>query len=92
MSEPRKALGAWVAAIRETFEEVGLLIARRKDGTPVTMFSGEESRRFDLYRTALIAGEIKFSKMLEAENLLLPLDCHFLLFALDNTGAFSPAL
>jgi len=35
MSHPEKALGAWVAGIRETFEEVGLLMARKKDGTPV---------------------------------------------------------
>ena len=37
MSRPEKALGAWVAGIRETFEEVGMLIARRKDGSTVTI-------------------------------------------------------
>ncbi len=74
MSEPEKALGAWVAGIRETFEEVGMLIACKKDGTPVTIRSREESLRFSRYRQALIRKEIKFSQMLEAESLILPAD------------------
>jgi len=74
MSHPEKALGAWVAGIRETFEEVGLLIARKKDGAPVTIGSDEECRRFGRYRRALIKREMKFSQMLEAENLVLPGD------------------
>lgn len=75
MSHTEKALGAWIAGIRETFEEVGMLIARKMDGSPVTIRSREESLRFSRYRQALIRGEIKFSQMLEAEDLVLPLDC-----------------
>jgi 8-oxo-dGTP pyrophosphatase MutT (NUDIX family) len=75
MSQPEKALGAWIAGIRETFEEVGMLIARRKDGTPVTIRSREESNTFNRYRRALIRKEIKFSQMLEAEDIILPGDC-----------------
>ena len=71
MSQPEKALGAWVAAIRETFEEVGLLTARKKDGTPVNIGTREECRRFEDYRRSLNKGEIKFSQMLEAEDLFL---------------------
>src|SRR5690606_20612441 len=37
MSSPEKALGSWVAGIRETFEEVGILMARKKDGTPISI-------------------------------------------------------
>jgi len=74
MSHPEKALGAWVAGIRETFEEVGILIARKKDGAPVTLGTDEERNRFDRYRQALIKGEIKFSQMLETEDLFLPGD------------------
>ena len=44
MSHSGKALGAWVAGIRETFEEVGMLIAQRKDGTPVSIRTEEERR------------------------------------------------
>jgi 8-oxo-dGTP pyrophosphatase MutT (NUDIX family) len=75
MSHHEKALGAWIAGIRETFEEVGMLIARRKDGTPVTICSREESNTFNRYRQALIRKEIKFSQMLEAEDISLPGDC-----------------
>lgn len=75
MSSPEKALGAWVAAIRETFEEVGLLIARKKDGAPVTMRTADEQRRFSTYRHALNKREIKFSQMLEAEDIFLAGDC-----------------
>lgn len=75
MSSPEKALGAWVAAIRETFEEVGLLIAWKKDGTPVTIRTGEEQQRFSNYRHALNKGEIKFSQMLETEDIILAGDC-----------------
>jgi 8-oxo-dGTP pyrophosphatase MutT (NUDIX family) len=74
MRHPENALGAWVAGIRETFEEVGILLAQKKDGTPVSMRTEEEHRRFCDYREKLIKGELSFSEILEAENLLLPLD------------------
>ena len=74
MSQPDKALGAWVAAIRETFEEVGILLAQKKDGAPVTIKTEEEHRRFCDYRKALIEGKIHFSEVLEAEELFLLLD------------------
>ena len=74
MSHPSKTLGAWVAAIRETFEEVGVLIARKKDGTIVTI-PAQERRRFLNYRTALGKGEIKFSQILEEEGIFLAGDC-----------------
>jgi 8-oxo-dGTP pyrophosphatase MutT (NUDIX family) len=74
MSRPEKALGAWVAGIRETFEEVGMLIAERKDGSPVTILTEEEKKLFCGYRRALNKGRIKFAEMLEKEDLILPLD------------------
>jgi 8-oxo-dGTP pyrophosphatase MutT (NUDIX family) len=74
MSRPYKALGAWVAGIRETFEEVGMLIALRRDGTSVTMRTEEERKRFCDYRRALNTGKMKFHQMLEKEELILPLD------------------
>jgi 8-oxo-dGTP pyrophosphatase MutT (NUDIX family) len=74
MSHPDKALGAWVAAIRETFEEVGILLAQRKDGTPVTIRTEEERCRFDHYRKSLMEGKVNFTQILEAEELVLPFD------------------
>jgi 8-oxo-dGTP pyrophosphatase MutT (NUDIX family) len=74
MSRPEKALGAWVAGIRESFEEVGMLIALRRDGSPVTIRTEEERRRFCGYRRQINRGEMKFTRMLEQEDLVLPLD------------------
>jgi 8-oxo-dGTP pyrophosphatase MutT (NUDIX family) len=74
MPRPEKALGAWVAAIRETFEEVGVLLAQNKNGAPVTIRAEEKRRRFCDYRKALIEGKMHFSEVLTAEELLLPLD------------------
>ncbi|PKN51301.1 MAG: hypothetical protein CVU55_12775 [Deltaproteobacteria bacterium HGW-Deltaproteobacteria-13] len=74
MRHPDQALGVWVAAIRETFEEVGILLAQKKDGAPVTIRTEEESRRFGNYRKSLIEGKMLFSEVLAAEQLFLPLD------------------
>lgn len=74
MSRPEKALGAWVAGIRESFEEVGMLIALRRDGSPVTIRTDEERTRFCGYRRALNKGAMKFHEMLEKEDLVLPLE------------------
>ena len=74
LSPSEKALGAWVGGIRETFEEVGLLIARFADGSPVAIRTDDERRRFGDYRRAIIRGETTFLQMLEAENLFLPAD------------------
>ncbi len=74
MSRPEKAIGAWLAAIRETFEEVGILLARKKDGSAIDIRSAEECRRFGAYRKALIKGEMKFLQVLEAEDITLDAD------------------
>lgn len=74
MRHPEKALGAWVAAVRETFEEVGILLAQKRDGTPVSIRTAEDIRRFGGYREALISRKMNFAQVLEAEELVLPLD------------------
>jgi 8-oxo-dGTP pyrophosphatase MutT (NUDIX family) len=74
MSKPEKAIGAWVAGIRETFEEAGILIAKKRDGTTVSIKTDEEKKRLCGYRSALNSGEMKFTAFLEKEYLILPLD------------------
>ncbi len=74
MSHPEKALGAWVAGIRETFEEVDVLFALKKDGSPVNVRTDEDSRKFGRCRKEIIGGTMKFGRMLEMENLVLPGD------------------
>jgi 8-oxo-dGTP pyrophosphatase MutT (NUDIX family) len=48
---PRQALGYWVGAIREAFEEVGLLLAHDRAGLPVR-FTAANRERFEAYRQA----------------------------------------
>ena len=69
-SAPRAALGAWIGAIRETFEEVGILLAYAPDGAPVRV----DHPRFVEYRRACQADHGAFWDMVRAEGLALATD------------------
>lgn len=73
IASPEKALGAWIAGIRETFEEVGLMMAYEKDGSLVDLNS-PRSEGFSLHRRLLSAGEVPLGKILKDENLTLATD------------------
>ncbi len=70
VSPPTAALGHWVGAIRETFEEVGILLAYAADGQPVRV----DDRRYADYRRACQADHRAFWDMLRAERLTLATD------------------
>jgi 8-oxo-dGTP pyrophosphatase MutT (NUDIX family) len=65
---PQEALGLWVAAIRELFEEVGILLAVTPDGRSAWM-DPDLNQRLAKKHTALLVGNISFHALLEAENL-----------------------
>lgn len=89
MSSPEKALGAWVGGIRETFEEVGLLMAYHDDKT-LMFFDTEDIRnRFRSYRKKLQTGEITLKTMLLTEGLTLATD-HLHYFSHWITPEFLP--
>jgi 8-oxo-dGTP pyrophosphatase MutT (NUDIX family) len=67
---PRTALGFWVGAIRETFEEAGLLLAVRDDGRDVDV----TAPRFADYRRACQRDNRAFWAMIGAERLRLATD------------------
>jgi 8-oxo-dGTP pyrophosphatase MutT (NUDIX family) len=58
-------LSHYIAAARELFEEVGILLSSKKDGSPVQL----PKKRAVKYRKELLAGEISFIQILEEENL-----------------------
>jgi 8-oxo-dGTP pyrophosphatase MutT (NUDIX family) len=58
----------WVAAIRECFEECGVLLADR-DGELFAPGSESEAARFADYRHALVAGEMDFGGLCRKEGL-----------------------
>lgn len=67
---PRTALGYWIGAIRETFEEAGLLLATDPGGRPVSL----EAARFAEYRRACHADNRAFWTMVRTEQLRLATD------------------
>ena len=66
-------LAYWVAAIRESFEEAGILLACNEQGDIVTLDDHERAARFHSYRSRVEHGEHPLSDMLKAEGLRLPL-------------------
>ncbi len=55
----------YIAAARELFEEVGVLLASRADGRPV-MFNEAKERE---YRQQLVKGQMSFEELLKREKL-----------------------
>ena len=74
MSSPHKALGIWVAGIRETFEEVGLLFAYGRDNSLIFLDSEDMIRKFSAYRTRLQKSEITIGTILHNEELKFAAD------------------
>lgn len=71
-------LAYWVAALRECFEEAGVLLAYEAapgpSAVPVDLASPQSRRRLATLRVALNAGEIPFLDLLRAEHLRLAAD------------------
>jgi 8-oxo-dGTP pyrophosphatase MutT (NUDIX family) len=70
----RGGLAYWIAAIREVFEEAGVLLTYGGHGKPTALDRSDLAERFDSHRRALNAGERDFAKMLRDEGLRLAVD------------------
>lgn len=70
---PERALGFFIAAIRETFEEVGILLAYH-DSHELLSFDEERATRFASYRTKIQENLISFKEMILKERLTLAVD------------------
>ena len=68
------ALGLFVAAIRETFEEAGVLLARDARGSVVDLSAPETAARFAAYRLELHEGRLTLSELVRREGLLFAPD------------------
>jgi 8-oxo-dGTP pyrophosphatase MutT (NUDIX family) len=65
---PRRALGIWIAAVRELFEEVGILLAVDENGR--AMAAGRERKaRLAQKQSALADRSVSFLSVLESEDL-----------------------
>jgi 8-oxo-dGTP pyrophosphatase MutT (NUDIX family) len=70
VAAPSAALGHWVGVMRETFEEVGILLAYAANGRPVRL----DRERYAAYRRECQADHRAFWEMLRAERLTLATD------------------
>ena len=71
---PGESFAHWTAAIRELFEEAGVLLAYDQKENPFQLASREEREKFLRYRESLQKGRISIGEMARKENLLLALD------------------
>jgi glyoxylase-like metal-dependent hydrolase (beta-lactamase superfamily II)/8-oxo-dGTP pyrophosphatase MutT (NUDIX family) len=65
----RGGLAYWIAAVRECFEEGGILLAHEERGAPL---EGARLAALDAWRARLNAGELSFADLLERERLVIP--------------------
>ena len=68
------ALGLFFAAVRETFEEAGVLLACDATGSLIRFSEGETAGRFATYRLQLLEKRISFREIAERETLCYALD------------------
>jgi glyoxylase-like metal-dependent hydrolase (beta-lactamase superfamily II)/8-oxo-dGTP pyrophosphatase MutT (NUDIX family) len=69
----RGGLAYWIAAIRESFEEAGLLLAHGDDGDLIRIMA-EQQAAFDAVRRAIAAGEASLHAFAQARSLRLATD------------------
>ncbi len=67
-------LAFYLAAIRECFEEAGVLLAADAAGRTLSLHEPATQQRFAAYRAALNAGQTTLAAICEQEGLRLPLD------------------
>lgn len=67
--DPELALGHWIAAIRELFEEVGVLLCEARSGEPLELRDETTKAKFEAKRQAIVRGKLGFGEFLEAEGL-----------------------
>jgi len=71
---PEESLAHWIAAIRELFEEAGILLAYDQRGNLLQLKNRDEQERFSNYRGLLQKAEIGICELAKKENLSLALD------------------
>jgi 8-oxo-dGTP pyrophosphatase MutT (NUDIX family) len=70
-------LAYWVAAIRESFEEAGVLLAYGRDGDVVRLDDPVVAERFAVHRRAVDSGERRLVDVCEQEGLSLAVDAMY---------------
>lgn len=77
LSIERGGLAFWVAAIRECFEEAGVLLAYTPSGELVRLDEPDAKARFVEHRRAVDSSERRLVEICEDEQLQLAVDCMY---------------
>ncbi|MHA1380145.1 MAG: NUDIX hydrolase [Candidatus Helarchaeota archaeon] len=72
-TDKRIALGFWITAIRELFEEMGILLVY-KNGNLINLSSSKIKKYFEDYRIQIMNGKGTFHKIMEREDLVYAVD------------------
>jgi 8-oxo-dGTP pyrophosphatase MutT (NUDIX family) len=65
-------LAFWVAAVRECFEEAGVLLATGEDGNVVSFADADTAARFEEHRELVDTGERRLLDVCRIEHLTIP--------------------
>ncbi len=68
------SLGFWITAIREVFEEIGVLFAYDKSLHLFNLSTPPLQTKFEAYRTQLLQDQILFSEIMDREHLSFAVD------------------
>jgi 8-oxo-dGTP pyrophosphatase MutT (NUDIX family) len=71
---PQESFAHWIAAIRELFEEAGVLLAYDQRGNFFQLGNRDEQKRFLHYRESIQKGSLTLCEMAQKERLLFALD------------------
>ena len=67
-------LAYWVAAVREAFEEVGVLFAQDRTGAMVSLDHDDHAARFRAHRRGIDQGSVRLAQVCRAEGLGVAVD------------------
>ena len=88
LGQPAGGLAYWVAVVRETFEEAGLLLAERPDGPALLAGDPREEARLAAARVAVNDGTRRFLDLCRDEGLRLAVgDVHYFAHWVTPRGA-----
>ena len=68
------ALGYYLAAIRETFEEAGVLLATRFSGEPLSLHDENDLNRYDNHRSRIHGGTLSMVELAQEEQIRFGLE------------------
>ncbi|HUY85842.1 MAG TPA: hypothetical protein VMU77_01905 [Acidimicrobiales bacterium] len=67
-------LAFWIAAVRECYEESGILFAYGQDGQMISFEDPDTEQRFSEQRAAMNGGRVTLAELCRSENLVLATD------------------